>query len=509
MGVKGIVELAEKLVPEAWSHTRADAKTWNDFVHRRFQQEGCGEAEDCLTRINRLPSPRHNDSFTGLELMDAFFKDVAKEMAERNCRFYWCTFDYQAKVPKEKWETQQARSSRAKKADYPKGTKIVDSGVLLPDADEPELLDLRRFGASRSTRESAWEFFKDNVYRVSHFRRFPLPPTQVLVIEYLSNGPYVFTVDPDTGGFGRPVHRPDLAHEHGEGDPSVWDAANQHLPGRNSIIHTTDSDILPLGGFRIQHRLSKKESDKGEILWRTNRGKTKDVHADLRVLIPGLLSALEMTPVSFAFFCCLLGSDYCAKNLSTHWIGLPAIQAAVTRYSDSIDRLWGRKLEVPISEAQRTARLENLKEVLYRIYWYEDKHLEELFRKHKSLFARRPKDWDELFAQSRPVLMAEKKRQEEEEAKPKSKAKGKGKKRKLEEEKSGKDEVEEAKPKRKGAKRLLNPPNPATLNLLVDRITFTIDYWRGWTNPVMRKFYFPGSSGGSSTSTSSSSSSSG
>ena len=59
-----------------------------------------GVSEDCLTRMNSLHSPRHDDSFTGMELMDCFFKDVAHDILQRHCRFYVCNYDYQPNVNK-------------------------------------------------------------------------------------------------------------------------------------------------------------------------------------------------------------------------------------------------------------------------------------------------------------------------------------------------------------------------------------------------------------------------
>jgi len=497
-----IVGLAEDVAKEAWSHLRADSKQWTEATSERLHREGFGESEDCLGRISKLHSPRHDDTFTSLELMEGFFRSIAWELSERGCRFYASVWDYQPKVPKEKWETQKKRSSHSKTVAYPSDTRAVDEGVLLPGAEYPELLNLRRFQASRAVKEQMWEFFKNNAHRACYFRSNPLPPGATLVLDYKDDGPWVFTVDKELGGFGRPVHRPDFGHDLREGDVSAWDYIVRDLAGRNAVLRTIDSDAIAIANFRLGCR----KKDNALVLWRTDRGKHKDVLVDLKALVPAIRSGLKMTAVSFAFFCCLNGSDYCAKELSTHWIGVRYSKAAVQHYSTEITEVWGRLVD-PSEEKHKAERLENLKKVLYRIYWIESPDLHDLFKKHGvSTLFNAPKNWDELYEKARPVLLAEKERLKDDEKKA-AEATSKPKKKR----KRGKDEVQEdepkPKPKRKQTKKELKPPDPSMLDLLVYRIGFTIDYWRGWHSLADRKLYFPKSSSAGAGSSSSSSSS--
>jgi len=145
------------------------------------------------------------------------------------------------------------------------------------------------------------------------------------------------------------------------------------LRGKHSILKTIDSDAYPIGFLQMDYRIKRKPDSK-MILLETKRKKAKTM-VDMRVLRHKTLSRLQMTPISFAIYCILNGTDYVTKDLATHYVKIEAVQSAVADLSEKLDRVWGTRVSLAapsqLIEEERAKRLDSLKRLLFRIYWYD------------------------------------------------------------------------------------------------------------------------------------------
>jgi hypothetical protein len=437
-------------------------------------------------------------------------KPVARAIHTENAKVYICGFDDPFNIPKQKWLTQTKRNNYNKAKAYDNSTTIDDNGVTQPGETHAVRFDNRRLFATRSLRPRLWEYLALNAHRAECLTEFPIADRNTQIIfNFKQSGPYVMKVDRESGKFSPAVQVPELKHDHGETDTSVFYWMLKELVGRAVLYKSIDSDAYPMLMKMLKGRLRE---NKYPMTLHTQDGKEKNVFVDVAHLEKYALPALRMTADSFMFFCVVNGTDFFARKRLLHEVRFKTVQIAVADLSRDITNTWGKRIPIKASEStiaeMRAERLKSLNRFLFHVYWDRTDESKKMYIKNKGFAV--PKTYEELYLGILPDITeaiqaeaenpkgrkrkaADDEKTEEEEPKGKKRkadvGKSKSKKRKAEsvddEQKSGKDEVKPV------SHTKLRPPCPSTLEGIVDDIWFNMAYWSGENNTYIRRLLYP------------------
>lgn len=475
-----------------------------------WRQSGVDIAEDTLTRMNATVGPQKDYTTTPRELIEAIAREVDffARCVSPNIDFIFILDDPNG-VPKEKHDTQAKRSRQSKTIAYPPEAKIVEEGVQIASTEQPERIDIQRLLATRRLRPAMWQYGRQHLHEAHVLdprMGSAVGPDTTIFFEWHESGPARYDFDEDAFQFKPGVPQPQLMHKHGEADISMmyWMERSTQRK-RHTLLKTIDSDVYPISFLRMPP--VDPLNPRGITLQLQLRGNTecRNSFIDLRRLKKATMKRLKLTPISFAMFCILCGTDYVPKKLTTHEIGSAAILQGVQALSDEIHTIWSHDINNDADE--RRSRFTSLRRLLAAIYYHFDPKTQAIWTKlYKRKCCNEPlraihavkvgKDWGSLLTQTRlgddslshcttptwqtihSVLSIAVENDERIKAIA-AKIKVKNKKRKN----PNDDETHELKNLKKDCTTTeLRPPSVKELeDVVLDKIWFNMNYWRGVT----------------------------
>ena len=284
--------------------------------------------EDCLTRLFQAKGPRHDHTFTGIELFETFMRPADQALRHSTAQIYIITVDDARGVPKEKSMTQAARSAAASQKDilpYPATYQFHDEGIVDSAQENApiELIDIRRLLRTRSMRMSLWRFMDELIQR-----KVLIPEKKMLIFNFDRDGPTVYT--------NRQCHiEPNWKHSLGEADLS---APFFYWLFRSSPIYvvSTDSDFLAIGLSYLYS--TPKEHHPPELIWERRRTKQPEPErVDLIKLYHALPEATGLSIPQFLLVCILSGSDYNKKKPVAHMFNSISLFDAMKKLKPEIN----------------------------------------------------------------------------------------------------------------------------------------------------------------------------